>query len=166
MSEGEALAALLLRYLAGYGPATAQDFTYWTGLDAGAVEEGLRVAGEAVAHVQIEGEKATYLVRQEDLSALAATDTDAPIPFRLLPRFDVLILGHKDKRRVVPPEHLKKVCGLAGDIRATVLVNGRLAGTWAYQRNKGGLVIHISFFDGASPVSTDKMAGEAERLAA
>ena len=56
-----------------------------------------------------------------------------PVPddlVRLLPMFDELLLGWKDRTPVVPAAHAKAVLPGGGILRATVTVGGRVAGTW------------------------------------
>lgn len=163
-NEHEALAGVFLRYLAGYGPATLQDFTYWTGLDAEAGHIARTAAGEAVSQVRIEGEHTPYLMRRQDLAELVATDPATPLPVRLLPRFDVLLLGYRAKQRFLAAEHAGQVFAAAGDVRATILFNGRVAGLWSAGRRKEGLTLQAQCF-GRCPGLADQLRPEAERLA-
>ena len=51
---------------------------------------------------------------------------------RFLSRWDEALIGHADRRRVLPEEHRAVV--LAGD--PTVLVDGFVAGTWKLERGR------------------------------
>ncbi len=62
---------------------------------------------------------------------LPAADTAAPI--RFLPRFDNLVLSHDDRRRVISDEHRALVIE-GGEVRATFLVDGFVAGIWTLER--------------------------------
>jgi hypothetical protein len=49
---------------------------------------------------------------------------------RLLPAWDELLLGWRDRAPVLPAEHARAVQPGGGILRATVTVGGRVAGTW------------------------------------
>jgi hypothetical protein len=165
LGESEALGGLLLRYLAGYGPATAQDFAYWAGMDAAGVRSALQAADASLARVQIAGDKAVYLMRGEDLAALAAVDCGVSIPPRLLPRFDVLLLGYRDKQRFLAVEHYKKVSAQAGDIRPVFMLDGRVRGTWDCERRRDSLVVTLTFFEEPPATLDAELVSKAEDLA-
>ncbi len=121
MTEREARRELLLRYLAAYGSATPRDFAYWTGLRVRDVVEAFRDA---------RGE-----LREEDGLFVRRQDAAPPrggLPDRLLPRFDALVLGHKDKSRYLDPRDQAKVFRPAAVVEPVVLACGRVAGTWSY----------------------------------
>jgi hypothetical protein len=56
------------------------------------------------------------------------------LPERLLPRFDALVLGHRDKSRYLEPRDRPKVFRPAAVVEPVVLACGRVAGTWSYDR--------------------------------
>jgi Winged helix DNA-binding domain len=102
----EALATLGQRYLAGYGPADAEDLAAWSGL-------GLRAARRALA------------------AADAGEIEPPPVPaVLLLAAFDTLMLGYRSRAPFVAPEHAGRVLPGGGMLRPVVLVGGRAAGTW------------------------------------
>ncbi len=57
---------------------------------------------------------------------------DAPSPPRvvLLPKFDSLMMGYKDKSPFLDPRHQRQVFRPQGTIEATVLLDGFVAATW------------------------------------
>lgn len=121
-SGDDALAELARRYFAAYSPATAADFGAWSSLPAA---------------------RAVGLIRDE----LTEADVDGRPGFRLgeaapergvrlLPAFDNYLIGYKDRAAIVDPQLHGEVYQ-GGWIRPTVLVNGRVAGTWALERSKG-----------------------------
>ncbi|BFH11661.1 winged helix DNA-binding domain-containing protein [Paenibacillus melissococcoides] len=64
------------------------------------------------------------------MSAAAAAPT-----VKLLPKFDPLLLGHKEKF-YMESEHYKKIYGAAGHVHAAVVINGMVAGTWKMKGKK------------------------------
>lgn len=70
----------------------------------------------------------------------------------LLHRFDPLLLGYKDKTRVLSPAHRSRVFRPAGEVTATLLVDGRVAATWHATHDRQTLTIALRPF---TPLSAD-----------
>ena len=127
-----ALAELARRYLRGHAPADARDLAAWSGLPLRDARAGLAtVAGELAD-------------AGDDLLAPAdgAPTPDRPLPELLLPAFDPYLLGWRDRGFAVAPEHARTVHPGGGIIRATIVADGRVTGTW---RRDGGRVVREPF---------------------
>jgi Winged helix DNA-binding domain len=118
-----AYAHLVRRYLAAFGPASRADVAKWTGMARSGVDRGF--AGLSLRRFR--DELGRDLV---DLPRAPLPPPEAPAPARLLPRFDNLVLSHDDRRRVLADEHRAAVIQ-GGEVRATFLVDGFVAGTWS-----------------------------------
>lgn len=142
---------LVRRYLVGYGPADAADVAAFSAV------RGLRsvVAGMDEL-VRLRDEDGRELVDVEDGGV---ADADEPAPVRFLPRFDNLLLGHADRRRIVSDEDRPRVI-TGGLVRATVLVDGFAAGTWTVE----GAVLVVSPLRSLSRVEADEVEAEGMRL--
>lgn len=140
----EAETELLRRYLHAYGPATPQDFAAWSGMRIGLTREIWKRAGDDLRGVMVEGREA-YLLATERDDLAAEPDPEASV--RLLPYFDVYLLGHKEKRHLVDLPHYKRVYRKAGWISQTVLVNGRVAGVWTQKRGRRRLTVTVEPFE-------------------
>ena len=115
------LEALARRYLGAFGPATAADFQTWSGLkNAKPLFESLDLATFRF------GRKTLY-----DLPDAPRPEPAEPPPPRLLPDFDSLLLAHQDRTRIVDDEHRKQLTTKNLRIKATFLVDGRVAGSWS-----------------------------------
>jgi uncharacterized protein YcaQ len=147
VSEEEAQEKLLIKYLSSYGPATAQDFCLWSGLMAGDARKAIeKVKDLLLEEVEIEGAKGLFLLLKQDLKLLDSISLDEKALPRLLPKFDSYVLGHKDRTRIIDDEHKKHVFRKAGDIAATLLIDGRIMGTWTHKRGKNSVAITITPF--------------------
>jgi uncharacterized protein YcaQ len=147
VSEEEAQKRLLVRYLHGYGPATQQDFSLWSGLMAGDAKKAIENASSLLKQTRVEGAKGQFWILTEDIKVLDSIDPDEPAPTRLLPKFDSILLGHKDRSRIITDQHKKLVFKpKAGDIAATVLIDGQIAGTWRHTRKRHTLAVAIKPF--------------------
>lgn len=149
-------AALVRRHLAAFGPATAADVQTWSGLRGIAgVLEGMREDLTTFAH----GRRTLY-----DLPDAPRPDEDTPAPPRLLPEFDSLLLAHKDRTRVVADAHRKSLVTGNLRIRATILVDGFVAGTWTMARKRDTATLTIAPFEKLPKRVRDELAAEAEAL--
>ncbi|MEV7548775.1 winged helix DNA-binding domain-containing protein [Amycolatopsis sp. NPDC089917] len=119
-SPDEPHAELAHRYLTAYGIATAEDFSVWSGLPLGPCRKAF---------------DALDLVSVGNAFALAETELSAPPgPPRLLGAFDTFLLGYRDRDLLLDPAEAKRVNAGGGMIAPTVLVDGRIAGTWHTKR--------------------------------
>ena len=147
VDEDQARARLLLKYLQGYGPASAQDFMCWSGLLA---DEAKKAAGDIrseLAQVHVQPFEKNLWILKTDLKKLERIDAEEKTPPYLLPRFDPLLLGHKNRLRTIEPAFQKQVYRKAGDVAASVLINGRVAGTWNYKKTKRKITIFMNPFE-------------------
>jgi hypothetical protein len=127
--QPEAAAHLIRRYLAAFGPATRGDVSQWSGVAIRDLEPGFD-ALELRSFRDEHGRELLDLPR----APLAAGNESAPP--RLLPRWDELLLAHKDRTRVLPDEYRKTVIHKNGDVQQTFLANGFVAGLWRRQGDR------------------------------
>jgi len=92
--EREALTELVRRYLRSYGPATASDFSYWSGLRVRDAQPAFEAIADSMEEVSITGQRRKCLVLKEDINLLYSSH-DLPTHVRILPQFDALIMGLK-----------------------------------------------------------------------
>ncbi len=146
MDEESAQKRLLIRYLRGYGPATQQDFCLWSGMMAGEAKRAIENSSRLLEKVKVEGKKELYLMLKDDIRTLDSTSSDEEVPAYLLPKFDSILLGHKDRTRIVQDKYTKRVFKKAGDVAATVLINGQVVGTWRQKKSRSTLIVIITPF--------------------
>jgi hypothetical protein len=114
--------ALVRRYLAAFGPATAADVTAWSGVTR---------LGQVLAAmpdlVRREDENGNVLL---DVPGAPLADEDAHAPVRLLGTYDNLWLSHAARDRVTTPEQRKAWMGANGGVGNVILVDGWVDGIW------------------------------------
>jgi winged helix DNA-binding protein len=125
MEADAAARELARRYLAGYGPATAQDLAAWSGLPATTARRAFDLlAGELVEVPSAVG----------PLVTLANGTPPGDQPPRLLGHFDAYLLGYRDRDLILDTAYAKRVRAGGGMIAPAVLVDGRVVGTWRLTR--------------------------------
>jgi hypothetical protein len=165
VSEEEAQEKLLIKYLSGYGPATAQDFCLWSGLMAGDAKKTIeKVEDSLLEEVKIEGAKGLFLLLKQDLKLLDSISLGEKALPCFLPKFDSYVLGHKDRTRIIDDEHKKHVFRKAGDIAATLLIDGRIMGTWIHKRAKNNVAMTITPFRRLDKDELRQVGEEAKQL--
>lgn len=117
------LAELFVRYITGHGPAGVADFAWWSGLTLGQSREAAERAAGRVSEV----EDGVFLAEERPRRAPGAASVLA------LGAFDEYYLSYADRTAVCAPEHLAAVGPRKnGMVRAVVLANGSVSGTWAH----------------------------------
>lgn len=155
----EALAVLVDRYLAAYGPATVKELLRWWGVAQLSVMRPVIAAlGDALTEVEVDGTRA--YVRTNDLEAIDATrPTKSAV--HLVGGFDPFIVGAGLRDQLIPAAHLKRVSRTASWISPVVLVDGRAAGVWDSARAGDRLAITVDpfeAFDRATKAAVDRAA--------
>ena len=153
--RAEATAFAIKRYLAAFGPAAKADVSQWSGVPIRDLEPGF----EALRLRRFRDERGRELL---DLARAPLAQADIPAPARLLPRWDELLLAHKDRTRVLPDDYRKAVIHKNGDVQQTFLVDGSVAGLW---RQEGERIV-LEPFAPLPRGAKRELENEAARLAA
>ena len=157
LCAGPDLPGLVLRHLRAFGPATPADVQAWSGM------KGLRAVVQ-----DLRGE----LVELRDARGRTLFDVpdgprpgeDVPAPVRLLGEFDALLLAHADRTRIVSDEHRKGLVTKNLRVRATLLVDGMVAGTWTVARRRGRVTLALAPFAPLRPAVAEELEAEALAL--
>jgi len=83
---------------------------------------------------------------------------------RLLPSFDPFLQGHRRRDHLVDRAHYKQVYKDQGWLAPVVLLDGRVIGTWSYQRGAGKLGLDVKMFTPFSKETRAKSKEEANDL--
>ncbi|MCQ4119816.1 winged helix DNA-binding domain-containing protein [Rhodococcus sp. FXJ9.536] len=136
LAPGPSLRAMMLRYLAAFGPASARDAQAWSGLTRlGEVLDDLRPQLRVFT-----GESGTELF---DLPDAPRPKADVPAPVRILAPFDNVLLSHADRSRILDDALRKQIFTQNGIIKPAVLVGGRVVGFTSTVAGKDGVVLEV-----------------------
>lgn len=143
--------AMVMRYLASFGPATVADIQSWSGLvKVREVTERLRPLLRT-----FRDEKGRELL---DVPRGLLPDPEIEVPPRFLPDYDNALLAHDDRSRILAHEHRK----LVG--RPTVLVDGFAVGFWKLTRQAGAATLVVETLKRISRKDTVAVAAEGAAL--
>lgn len=148
----QATLSLTLRFFTAHEPATSDDFGRWLGRAHATARRFMSVAMEDLIPVSVEGGLAWMTAEGAEGAA-----GSSPVPGSyLLPGFDPWTLAPLSHRAVTIPEgRVPEVSRTAGWIAPVIVVDGRVAGTWAAE----GGVVSLSPFDRPAKGLVDAVEG-------
>jgi hypothetical protein len=154
--------AMILRYLAAYGPASVMDIQAWCWLTRlGPIFERLR---PQLRTFRDENGKELFDVPDGPLP-----DPDTPAPPRFLPTYDNIVLSHKDRSRIIGDPSEWAVEGGQFDeifLRGSVLVDGFVHSGWRVDRDRDRATLVVMPARPFSSGDREAVADEAARLLA
>lgn len=168
VDERAALLEVCRRYVRAYGPARPSDFREWFSspafrpADARSLFDSL---GGDLEEIDVEGRPAYVL----------AGDSAFPTPeasLRLLPEYDVYIMGFREREQLVPEPVRRQVAahgrgryeGPAGV--SFVLVDGVATGVWRRKKGAKRIELHVSPSQRLTRSQRAELGAEAERIGA
>lgn len=146
---------LVLRYLAAFGPATPADAQSWSGVTG--MREVFERLSRRLRTARDEDDRELF-----DVSRAPLPDPEVPAPIRFLPEYDNVVIGHKDRTRIVPdgvPRYTEVGWG-------SVLVDGTVAARWRLFETKADATLRIEPFGRLTREERAYTREEAARLAA
>jgi hypothetical protein len=136
LEHDEALAELTRRYFTSHGPATLQDFVWWSGLTTTEARKGIEFVKSQFDQEVVNGQ--TYWF-------VATGSIRQPSPtIHLLPDYDEYTVGYTDRAAIFDNSHTDKL-DARGSILAqySIMINGQVAGTWKRTIKKNEVVIEL-----------------------
>ena len=118
LTPGEPLAELAQRYFFTRGPATLQDYVWWSGLTVADARKGLESVRRQLNRELVDGKEYWF----PDSNSFRSTPTA-----HLLPTYDEFLIAYKDRSAVIPTNVRTKENVV---FNSTVVLDGRFAGTW------------------------------------
>ncbi len=147
LSKEEALAELAQRYTRSRGPATARDFSWWSGLSLGECRAGLESArGELIQN----GE---YWLATSN----APVPANAGETTHLLSIFDEYFSAYRDRSALVEPSFAEALRTYGAATVNVIVLEGRAVGFWRREERKAEMHLTLQPFRGFT-------AGEMEAI--
>ena len=157
VSEAEGIRSLILSYLRAFGPASVKDLQTWSGLTR------LQPAVDA-----LRAELVTFRDEQGrelfDVSGAPLPSATVPSSVRFLPDFDNLVLGYRDRQRIIADKYRHFVFPGSSMVLPVFLVDGFVHGVWKIERTKTGAILLIQPFELLTNAVRQELREEGERL--
>jgi hypothetical protein len=153
------LDAVVLRYLAAFGPASVSDVRTWSGLP-GLRDVVDRLMPRLRVFVDHQGREVL------DLPEAPRPDGDTPAPVRFLPEYDNVLLSHDDRSRVIPDGRPVPLPPGAGARAGTVLVDGDPRATWQLTVRRDAAVLTVRATPPLTAVEQEEVSQEGRCLLA
>ena len=134
----EALYKLAYKYFRSHGPATLQDFIWWSSLTTTDARKAMELIKSDFISVNIGMQ--TYIFHESCAGYIP--DSDA---VHFLPAFDETFVSYKDRTEMLAPEHQKKVIVSNGVFHPTISKNGEIIGTWKRTSVKKQISINTKY---------------------
>jgi hypothetical protein len=154
-SREEALATLAKRFFISHGPATLQDFYWWSGLPMGDVRKGLEaIKNELISEIF---DNQTYWFSHN-------TNFTEEESIHFLPSFDEFMVSYKDRSASIEAHLKAQAMTSNGIFKPIIVVNGKVIGIWKRTIKKEKLLIEPQFFYPDNTLSKDVMMKATEGL--
>jgi hypothetical protein len=139
LTRSEALAELARRYFTSRGPATLEDFIWWSNLSVSAAREAFDSVKSDFNLEQIGNVK--YLFPDTFSGTLKNKNQ-----VHLLPAFDEYLISYRDRSASLSFVHNKKTISDNGIFYPVIVVNGQIVGKWKRIFHKAKVEIITDFF--------------------
>jgi hypothetical protein len=121
LKRDEALAEITRRYFKSHGPATLQDFVWWSGLTIGDARRGI---------AQVEHELESEMFDEKIYWGSGGSRTKPHHAAHLLPVYDEYFVAYKDRQTAVDIKDGKPSLTSWDLLGPTIIIGGIAAGTW------------------------------------
>lgn len=156
LTRDEALAELSDRYFKSRGPATAMDFTWWSGLSSTDARRGIEIIKARLRSEVVAGQTYFFLTN-------SGTSAKKKSMVHLLPSYDEYTVAYKDRSLVIDPAFEERAGH--GIFNPNVIVNGQVKGSWRRELMGNEVVMKIQYFSRVSAGVHKAVAAIARRYA-
>jgi hypothetical protein len=139
LTKEESLARLAQIYFSSRGPATIQDFVWWSGLTLTACRQALEMVKAGFISETIDSKNYWFPNSQ----ASASLDEER---VHLLPAYDEYTICYADRSAVVPSGEKARLISENGIFRPILVVKGQVQGIWKRTIKKEQVLLEIDFF--------------------
>lgn len=122
---------LAARYFENYGPATLQDFCYWSGLK---VQYARKFMDLLIGKFHRDEQELWYSQKDIELRNLFNKGIVKIPDCLILAKFDPICLSYNDKSWLLETNFKNKVWGPAGIVESIILLDGKIVATWRLKK--------------------------------
>ena len=156
LDRADAIAELTKRYFTSHGPATVRDFVWWSGLTVKDAQLGIEAVGPKLYRDSIDGREYWSAAPR----SVAATRGCTAL---LLPNYDEYLIAYKDRGGVVDSERAANIVARSnGAFPHHLIIDGRLAGSWARTLKGNSVVIEVAPYNMLTPAQSRAVMSAAD----
>jgi hypothetical protein len=154
LSREESLAELAFRYFRSRGPATINDFTWWSGLSLTDARAGLESVESKLLKEKLE----------DEIYWFSSPPSGKKIkPLYLLPAFDEYLIAYKNREASLDPLFEKRLIFINGMFNPMLVINGKVCGTWKRIIKKEIILFELTPFFKLTQVHINHLKKEVKR---
>jgi len=159
LKRAEALAELTRRYFRSRGPATLQDFVWWSGLTMADARNGIEMVKSQFVNEMLEGQAYWF------------SSPGSPAPFRekspkayLLPNYDEYFIGFKDRSAIGEVARRSNLPENSPSLLAHIIIlDGQVVGGWKRTLKKNVVIIELNLITDLTRAENRAIADAANR---
>lgn len=148
LHHDEAVMKLAKRYFSSHGPATLQDFAWWSGLSFRDVRSTQDMLQSAFVKESLDAKDYWF---SPDMSPITHTDR-----VLALPAYDEFLISYRDRTASLSSERNARAVSSNGIFRPVILVDGQVAGVWKRTAKGKQVLIEAEYFETLSPALKQK----------
>ena len=153
LAKEEAMALLSRKYFRSHGPATLEDFVWWSGLNISDCRRGMEAIRSELLEERWHGLHLWHCGDCRTRGFRSGTVT-------LLPSYDEYLIGYKSRHIALHPDHQPHAHNSRGIFWPVILLDGQVIGNWAAAGSAAGTAAGVRtiqtdiFHPGALPDGT------------
>jgi hypothetical protein len=133
----ESVAEFARRYFISHGPATLQDFVWWSGLLAADARAGLEAIKTQLISETIDGK--TYWMSP----SIQTPQMNAHVAY-FLPNYDEYLVSYKNRSASLDPRYNDIWAKRNPIFSHVMMIDGQVIGTWSRTGKKGGTLVEAT----------------------
>jgi len=138
LTKDESLAKLALKYFTSRGPATVQDFSWWSGMSLTESKHALELN-----KLNLVSEKSKTFNYWFSETPQVSPKKDSVY---LLPAYDEFLISYRDRSSSIPQGIKRKIISNNGIFWPVVVLNGQVCGVWKRATHKNKLCVQVNLF--------------------
>jgi len=155
ITRAEAMAMLAKKYFTSHGPATLQDFSWWSGLSLTEAKSAFEQVKGGFTSEQTDGK--VYWFDQ----SLASVSKGIKCTY-FLPAYDEFMISYKDRSASLDPSATKATITNNGIFKPIIVIDGKVVGLWKRSIKKHSVLIETQYFN-AGPKQQKRAISEAAK---
>jgi len=134
---------LIIENIKKFGPVTLKDISWWSGLGLNIIKSTIEKNSTKICKFKVNGFENDFYISNEDFHELKNYNVKDIEWISFLAFEDPSLKGYHDSRlRYVDEMNLKHLLNQIGEVQASVIHNGKVIGTWIWDKKKKKMEIN------------------------